>query len=411
MGRDISVSVLWVGALLVAASLPHAQEHYAMAACVTVDPRAQSERRSFSTVALMADYATHGSVHLLPKPPTRAGVINETAKLSADGQYVIDGRVSTLKIAFDWEAKNVDVDASVAVFDDQFNRVDVVWWDKKTSKYCSVHHLGDERTGEKKGDKEVIEVELARVPLNVHYIFFTESVYTKGKSLEDAKLGNVKLLYPNKPTSTLEIATHAPGDQKGTNAVVVGLLTRKGAWWTFTALSKPVRGRTIKEIEYYTDFKAFVREPSSPAKTWLVKVWVPEARNIAASDKESTFGKNKTSDCFVHIACKDRKYTSAVVEKTLNPKWATKKLDLGETIESDHTLVEIKVLDQDPSNDDDFLGAAYLALGGMAKAGVGAHEVVVALGESLDPKEKVKRGVEISGDVVIRWEVATSEEE
>ncbi|CAD7703873.1 unnamed protein product [Ostreobium quekettii] len=241
-------------------------------------------------------------------------------------------------------------------------------------------------------------------------MFFTESVYSKGKSLGHAKLGNVKLQYPIKPTRSLELATHDPGNYKGT-AAAVGLLTRKGAWWCFTALNKPLQGRTIKEIDYFTDFKSLVQEPSAPAKMWNLKVWVPEARNVAASDKAGAFGKNVTSDCFVAINCKDRKYVSPVVEKTLSPKWPAKKLDLGEAIESDHTLVEIKVFDQDPSNDDDFLGAAYLAMGGMAKAGVGAHELVADLGDSLDVKEKVKRGVQLTGVVVVKWEVASSEEE
>lgn len=325
-------------------------------------------------------------------------------------QYLIDGRVGTLNVAFDWDAAAVDLDASAIVYDDKLRRVDVVWWDKKTSKFLSVAHLGDDQTGDKKGDKEVIQVGLQELPLNVHYMFFTLSVYSKGKTMRDAKGLSVKLFYPQSPSAAMQLTNFDPGSYQGTSAVV-GLLTRKGAWWNFTALNKATQGRTIKEIAYYTDFKELIREPSVPAVARDLKIWVPEARNVAASDTTKVFGKNKTSDCFVMIICKDRKYTSPVVEKSLNPKWKVKKMDLGYAIESDHTLVEIKVFDQDPSNDDDFLGAAYITLGGMVQSGLGSHEFVFALGPSLDEKEKPKRGVDISGQVVIKCEVLPSEEE
>ena len=80
--------------------------------------------------------------------------------MKSNQDYLIDGRVGTLHVAFDWDAPTVDLDASVTVFDDKLSRVDVVWWDKKTSKYLSVRHLGDDKTGDKKGDKELIEVSI-----------------------------------------------------------------------------------------------------------------------------------------------------------------------------------------------------------------------------------------------------------
>lgn len=349
------------------------------------------------------DAASFSSVHLLPKPPRGAGAVGTTVKLAANDQYLIDGRVRMLQVAFGWET-TADVDASVAVYDGNFKRIDAIWWDKKTSKYCSVKHTGDERTGDKKGDKEIIEVGLSELPLNVHYMFFTLSVYSKGKTMKDARDFSVKLLFPQSPPTPLELANFNIGSLEGT-AAVAGLLTRKGAWWTFTALNKAAKGRTIKEISYYTDFKSLIREPSVPAVPWLLRVWVPEARDVAASDTAKMFGKNKTSDCFVMIECKYRKFTSDVVEKTLNPKWKMKKMELGEATESDHSLVEIKLFDQDPSNDDDFLGAAYITLGGMIQAGKGQHQFVFSLGPSLDDKEKPKRGVDISGQLVIECEV------
>lgn len=357
------------------------------------------------------DVASFSSVHLIPQAPRNAGNVNQMVTMKSNQDYLIDGRVGTLHVAFDWDAPTVDIDASVTVFDDKLGRVDVVWWDKKTSKYLSVRHLIDDKTGDKKGDKEVIEVGLQALPLNVHYIFFTLSVYSKGKTMRDAKGLAVKLFYPHSPPSSLHLTDFGPGSFDGT-AAVVGLLTRKGAWWKFTALNKSTKGRTIKEIAYYTDFKALIHEPSTPAVTRDLKIWVPEAKDVAASDQTSkVFGKNKTSDCFVIIVCKDRKYTSPVVEKSLNPKWKVKKLDLGSATESDHTLVEIKVLDQDPSNDDDFLGAAYVTLGGLVQAGLGPHEFEFLLGPSLDEKEKPKRGVTITGKVVVKCEVLPSEEE
>lgn len=102
--------------------------------------------------------ASFSSVHLIPQAPRNASSVSKTMNLVPTAQYLIDGRVGTLNVAFDWDAAAVDLDASAIVYDDKLRRVDVVWWDKKTSKFLSVAHLGDDQTGDKKGDKEVIQV-------------------------------------------------------------------------------------------------------------------------------------------------------------------------------------------------------------------------------------------------------------
>lgn len=106
-------------------------------------------------------------------------------------------------------------------------------------------------------------------------------------------------------TRDVDIATYVPTLQDvsaDASAVVMGLFSRKGAWWEFCAVGKAGRGRTIKEIVSSTPLNTIVKPVSSNAAPMRVFIWAVEANNVAAADAPM-FGP-KTSDCFAEVVCK-----------------------------------------------------------------------------------------------------------
>lgn len=97
------------------------------------------------------------AVQLLPEAPKEARGLSETVNLGPEQEYLIDGRVLEAKIGCGWEAVNIDVDLSLAVYNAKHEVVDVIWWDKPHSHYVSCTHLLDDRDGTRIDGKEINE--------------------------------------------------------------------------------------------------------------------------------------------------------------------------------------------------------------------------------------------------------------
>ena len=68
---------------------------------------------------------------------------------------------------------DIDLDASVILFDENKQVVDVVYFGQLRSKDGSIVHSGDNLTGAGDGDDEVIRVNLNQVPSHVKSLAFT----------------------------------------------------------------------------------------------------------------------------------------------------------------------------------------------------------------------------------------------
>lgn len=115
----------------------------------------------------------------------------------------------------------------------------------------------------------------------------------------------MEYLLPGKKKSDVEVANYAPKVELNVDnesALVMGIFTRKGAWWNFHALGMSGRGRTIKEIVATTPLDSILKPASADAKPRRVYLWAVEAKEVAAADFPS-FGE-KSSDCFVEVICK-----------------------------------------------------------------------------------------------------------
>lgn len=349
------------------------------------------------------------TVHFKPELPEGAKSVEKAAALKVDDDFLLDGKLADIKLSFGWKAPGIDVDASLAMYDADYKCVDVVWWDKMTSRFCSLRHVFDDRTGEKEGDNETIEVDILQMPYVVHFMVPVVTVYSKGKYLKDVqnlKMTILDTVHDGGKVFDVEIASFTPPLNKAladASAVVMGIFTRRGAWWNFAAVGKSGRGRTVKEIVATTPLDTVVRPVSFHAEPKRVYLWATEAKEVAASDFPM-FGP-QTSDCFVEIIYKNRRSLSEVVEKDLSPKWDMAKVYLGESTDSDHSLVEINLWDHDTHSDDDFLGSVALTLGGLIQQGVGVHEIALPLGASMHNDIKPRAGVQIKGEIVLKCEI------
>src|SRR5207244_179577 len=103
------------------------------------------------------------------------------------------GTLSRVRMGLGWDAapkkglfgrsrtQTIDLDASALLFAGSgagSTLVDQVWFRQLDSNDGSVHHTGDNLTGEGEGDDESIQVDLSRVPADVTTLVFTVNSFT-----------------------------------------------------------------------------------------------------------------------------------------------------------------------------------------------------------------------------------------
>ena len=157
------------------------------------------------------------------------------------------------------------MDSSVALFDARKKHVDLVWYRQLGSTCGSIVHSGDNLTGEGDGDDEAINIDLAALPANIHYLVFTVTVFTfdtvfnqvcsdiilylgtNQRCRVQVKNLEVVMRHGNKPTKGDELFTMSLSNLSD-QAMLVGQLIRKGPEWSFAALGEPCRGKDAREV-------------------------------------------------------------------------------------------------------------------------------------------------------------------
>ncbi len=134
----------------------------------------------------------------------------------------------------------VDLDATAALFSENKQLLDVVYFGQLGSKCGSIRHSGDDRVGDTGGDdgldNEVISVDLSRVPTTVQQIVFLLNSF-RGQDFGVIPFASIRI-YEGTPTqvktiiATFDIANDATF--KGKVSMVMGKLYRHGAEWKFT---------------------------------------------------------------------------------------------------------------------------------------------------------------------------------
>ena len=152
---------------------------------------------------------------------------------------------------------DIDLDASIVMFDEKKKQHDIVYYGHKQSNDYAVESLlGDDTTGEnysKKGDNELIRIELGKVSPKVKYMVVILNIYQHmGRSKESLVFDNIPSATMNIYSSDMKVDTSTKINQLkmfaeykidnnpefiGKSALVLGtfIRTRVGNSWKFTA--------------------------------------------------------------------------------------------------------------------------------------------------------------------------------
>ena len=139
---------------------------------------------------------------------------------------------------------SIDLDASCAMFTENKELVDSVWFGKLNSDGGAIRHSGDNRTGAGDGDDEVINVDLSTIPANVKTIVFVINSY-QGQTFDKIKNCFARLV---DSVTMQEIAIYKLAEKGQHTGMIMCKVYRHNGEWKMAALGTPCNGRTINNI-------------------------------------------------------------------------------------------------------------------------------------------------------------------
>lgn len=147
----------------------------------------------------------------------------------------------------------VDLDASAALYDEDKNLIDIVYFGNLKSKDGAIIHSGDDLVGDTDGDdgldNEVIGVSLDNVSSNVTNIVFILNSY-KGQDFATVPYARIRI-YEGSPNRVDEVfATFdIAGDSKfsGYVAMIMGKAYKKNGEWKFSSIGEPTKDKKLQD--------------------------------------------------------------------------------------------------------------------------------------------------------------------
>ena len=160
--------------------------------------------------------------------------------------------LSRLRIGTGWDS-HVDIDTSVVL--EGNGNSELVCYYHKDDAAGSVHHRGDNTTGDDNAvagtiDDENIDIDLDRVPAQFNRLVFVINIYTGGVN----SFGSVSGLYLNvyDPDNNDKLIEYqVTGNYSRYCSLVIGEARRVGREWEFLAIGE---GTTIKNLSPLCDY-------------------------------------------------------------------------------------------------------------------------------------------------------------
>lgn len=140
------------------------------------------------------------------------------------------------------------VDANGSVRDDQ----DLVFYGNLAHESGGVVHSGDERTGSKDGDDEVIQVDFDRVPAHVEKLVFIITIHDADQHRQN--FGQIEKSYArvdNADTGEALIQFDLGEDFSDETAIAVCEIYRYNAEWKFNPVGQGYKAGLAKFVEDY----------------------------------------------------------------------------------------------------------------------------------------------------------------
>lgn len=138
----------------------------------------------------------------------------------------------------------IDLDASVLVFDAHGGVLDTVWFRQLRGMNGAIVHSGDNRTGEGDGDDETISIDLAALDAKAVSLVFVVNSFT-GQTFNDVENASCRLIDLAKKEELVKFVLSEKGANTG---VVMAKLSRASGAWEMTAIGKAVNGRTVQDM-------------------------------------------------------------------------------------------------------------------------------------------------------------------
>jgi len=140
--------------------------------------------------------------------------------------------------------QEIDLDASVIVFDAARNPIETVYFGQLKSCDGSIRHGGDNRTGDGDGDDEVIHVDLSRLDSRAAHLVFTVNSF-RGQTFKEVENAVARLV---DETTGKEICSFTLKEQGAHTGVVMASLSKGADGWTMKAHGTTANGRTVHDL-------------------------------------------------------------------------------------------------------------------------------------------------------------------
>lgn len=147
----------------------------------------------------------------------------------------------------------VDLDASCALYNDNKQLIDVVYFGSLKSKDGAVKHSGDDLTGDMGGDdgldNEVITVDFSGLNPSVTYVAFVLNSF-RGHDFGTIPFASIRI-YEGTPKRVNEVfATYDIANGTGFAghvSMVMGVFYKRNGEWKFNAIGEPTKDRKLEE--------------------------------------------------------------------------------------------------------------------------------------------------------------------
>lgn len=146
----------------------------------------------------------------------------------------------------------VDLDASVAVFDENGETVDIIYFNNKKGK--GIKHSGDDLEGDIGGDdgsdNEVISIDLSKVDSRARHLAILLNSY-RLQDFKDIPFASARIYEgsPNHPTKVHAKYNIAKDEQfAGSFCIIVGSFYKHNDTWKFQAIGKATPDHNIDEM-------------------------------------------------------------------------------------------------------------------------------------------------------------------
>lgn len=148
-------------------------------------------------------------------------------------------------------APDIDCDASVIMLEnDRFtDNKNLIYFGNLDSTCRSVHHTGDNLTGEGDGDDEQIIVDLQKVPQHINKLVFVVNIYDCVRRKQDfGMIENAFIRVVNMANRQEMLKFNLSENYSGKTSLIVAEIYRHGSEWKFAALGNGTNDRGLQDI-------------------------------------------------------------------------------------------------------------------------------------------------------------------